>query len=121
MDRLCIGIGALFGGTAVAMAALEAHGPASRLDPAMLPVLRSAVQMQGWHALALLFTGFWGNRGGLWVRWAAVAFAAGTLLFCGSLYALAFAGVRAALAPAGGTLLMLGWLLLAVSALRRPR
>ncbi|MBY0406330.1 MAG: DUF423 domain-containing protein, partial [Rickettsiales bacterium] len=44
---------------------------------------------------------------------ARLAFAAGVVLFCGSLYAKGFALLGAApLAPAGGMLLMLGWLLL---------
>jgi uncharacterized membrane protein YgdD (TMEM256/DUF423 family) len=119
MERFCIGIGALFGGIAVAMAALAAHGAATRMDASMLQVLRSGVEMQGWHALALLFTGLWLARGGLPAVLAAIAFIVGMVLFCGSLYALAFTGVQASLAPAGGTVLMLGWLLLAVSALRR--
>jgi uncharacterized membrane protein YgdD (TMEM256/DUF423 family) len=39
------------------------------------------------------------------------------VLFCGSVYALALADVRVGLvAPAGGFILMLGWLLLAASA-----
>ena len=79
--------------------------------------VRSAVQMQGWHALALLFLGVW--RAGLLARLAGAAFVLGVLLFCGSLYGLAFAGLRAPLAPAGGVLLMLGWVLLAGSAVRR--
>ena len=47
---------------------------------------------------------------------------AGVLLFCGSVYTLAIAGAPVgALAPVGGTLLMVGWALLALSALRARR
>ncbi len=126
MDRFWIGLGALFGAAAVGMAAVAAHGAATRMDAQMLQVLRSAVEMQGWHSLALLFTGLWVARGGghplhLAAQLAGVAFALGMLLFCGSLYTLAFYGVRAGLAPAGGISLMIGWLLLGASVLRRPR
>ena len=48
---------------------------------------------------------------------AGLAFIAGTVLFCGAIYALALGGLHLAmLAPIGGTLLMLGWALLAASA-----
>ena len=56
MNRIWIGFGGLAGLTAVALAAVAAH---AGLDPAPLEMLRSGVQMQGWHALALLFTGLW--------------------------------------------------------------
>lgn len=118
--RLWVGAGSLTGLTAVAMAAGAAHGLPERIDAAALQMLRNAVQMQGWHALALLFTGLYSERAGVAAHLAGAAFVAGVLLFCSAVYALALFGVRApAVAPIGGTLLMLGWLLLAVSALRR--
>ncbi|MFY2765206.1 DUF423 domain-containing protein [Arenimonas sp. MALMAid1274] len=43
---------------------------------------------------------------------------AGVALFCGSLLAAVFFDASTALAPTGGILLMLGWLLLAADALR---
>src|SRR5690606_20181477 len=45
--------------------------------------------------------------------------AAGLLLFAGSLLGKALAGWPSTLAPAGGVLLMAGWLILAVSAFRQ--
>jgi uncharacterized membrane protein YgdD (TMEM256/DUF423 family) len=78
--------------------------------------------MQGWHALALLATGLWAPRGGRLAHAAGATFAFGLLAFCAGVYAIAFAGLRLPMvAPTGGTLLMLGWLLLGLSALRRPR
>lgn len=118
MARLWIGLGALAGLLAVAMAALAAHG-LEAIGPARLAMLRNAVQMQGWHALALLACGLWAARGGPLADWAGGAFAAGLLLFCGAVYAVALGGVSLGmLAPAGGLLLMLGWALLGLSAIR---
>ncbi|HET6396451.1 MAG TPA: DUF423 domain-containing protein [Pseudoxanthomonas sp.] len=50
---------------------------------------------------------------------ALAALLAGALLFCGSLAGSALLGWPAPLAPAGGMLLMLGWLLWAADAARR--
>jgi uncharacterized membrane protein YgdD (TMEM256/DUF423 family) len=114
-----IGLGSLVGLAAVGMAALAAHG-LEALGLARLQMVRNAVQMQGWHALALLACGLWSGRGGGGLANAAgVAFLAGLVLFCGSVYALAIGGARVGvLAPVGGTLLMLGWALLGLSALQ---
>jgi uncharacterized membrane protein YgdD (TMEM256/DUF423 family) len=118
MTRLWIGLGALAGLLAVAVAALAAHG-LDAIGPERLGMVRNALQMQGWHALALLACGLWAPRGGRLVDWAGGAFVAGLVLFCGGVYGLALGGAAVGvLAPIGGTLLMAGWLLLAVSAVR---
>jgi uncharacterized membrane protein YgdD (TMEM256/DUF423 family) len=116
MQRIWIGLGALAGFGAVAMAAFAAHGIA---DAAALRVVSSGVQMQGWHALALLAVGIWAPRGGRLVDAAGAAFVAGMVLFCGAVYLLGLASVSLGMvAPTGGVLLMIGWLLLGASALR---
>jgi uncharacterized membrane protein YgdD (TMEM256/DUF423 family) len=100
----------------VAMAAFAAHGIA---DPTAQRIVNSGVQMQGWHALALLGTALWAPRGGMLAHVAGLAFTMGTVLFCGAVYSLGLAGISwGILAPTGGILLMLGWLLLGASALR---
>ena len=117
--RVWIGLGGLYGAGAVGMAAAAAHALAG-MPPATLHVVESGVQMQGWHALALLGTGLWAERQGGLAHWAGAAFALGTLLFCGAVYSVAFLGVSLGpVAPTGGLLLIAGWLLLAVSALIR--
>lgn len=116
MRRVWVGAGALAGLSAVAMAAYAAHGvqgPAQEM-------VRQAVQMQGWHALALLFCGLWAERGGRMADAAGAVFVVGLLAFCAGVYAIALFGVRLPdVAPVGGTLLMLGWLLLFASVWRR--
>lgn len=116
MDRTWIVIGGLVGFSAVAMAAVAAHAP---IDPAALVAVHNTVQMQGWHALALVATGIWASRGGLLAHLAGAAFAAGIALFCAGVYGHVFAGLPLPMiAPTGGTLLMAGWLLLGASAVR---
>ena len=123
MHRIWLALGALAGLTAVGLAAWAAHGAPARLDAARLAMLGNGLQMQGWHALALLAAGLWAERrGGLLPQLAGAAFALGLILFCGGVYAQAIGGVSLGpVAPTGGTVLMLGWLLLLVSALWRPR
>jgi uncharacterized membrane protein YgdD (TMEM256/DUF423 family) len=116
VQRLWIGLGALAGLLAVAMAAVAAHAIA---DVGARDIADRAVQMQGWHALALFGVGLWAPRGGRWADAAGAAFVLGMLAFCGAVYSLALAGVSLGrLAPTGGMLLMLGWALLGVSAIR---
>ena len=118
MQRIWIALASLTGLTAVAMAAFAAHGVP---DPAAAHIVASGVQMQGWHALALLGTGLWSPRGGWLTNAAGAAFTLGTLLFCGAVYTHGLTGHSlGSVAPTGGTLLMIGWLLLGASALR-PR
>lgn len=113
-----VALGALAGLMAVAAAAGAAHLP---VEAGEARAIASAVQMQGWHALALLGCGLWGAQGGRLAHAAGGAFALGMLLFCGTVYAGALGGPRlGVLAPVGGGLLMLGWALLGLSALRRP-
>ena len=82
-------------------------------------MVRTAVQMQGWHALALLACGLWAPRGGFLADAAGMAFALGSVLFCGAVYALAVGQFAVGMAaPIGGTVRMIGWLLLGLSALR---
>lgn len=118
MTRLWVGLGALAGLIAVAIAAAATHVLPGHVGPGGQALVQSALRMQGWHALALLFCGLWAPRGGRLVDAAAACFALGVVLFCGAVDALAFGHAAfEPLAPVGGTLLMLGWLLLGVSAL----
>ena len=69
---------------------------------------------------ALVAAGIWVRTGaGALANWAAGAFLLGLLGFCGAIYCQALLGLRLPMvAPTGGTLLMIGWALLGLSALR---
>ncbi len=119
MGRWLVALGAAQGFVAVVAAAAAAHLAAGRLDAARMRAVDAAVQLQGWHALAVVASGLWAVHGGVLAGWSGVAFLVGSLLFCGAAW---FNGVTGGslgpAAPTGGLLLMLGWLLLAASALR---
>jgi len=74
------------------------------------------VRYQMFHALAILITAIALARIDGWaVRAAGWSFAAGIVLFSGSLYLLALTGVRSlgAVTPLGGLAFLAGWALLA--------
>ncbi|WP_426955836.1 DUF423 domain-containing protein [Muricoccus radiodurans] len=117
MSRLWIAAGALAGLLAVGLSAWAAHGLA--LEPSRTRMVDSALTQQGWHALALIAAGILADRWGGWPLHAAAAlFLAGMALFCGAVWSVALTGRSlGGVAPTGGVLLMLGWLMLAVAAL----
>jgi uncharacterized membrane protein YgdD (TMEM256/DUF423 family) len=121
MDRLWLGLAGLLGLTGVMMAALAAHALPGRIGPVALGFVHTAVEMQMWHALALLGCGILARLGAgpRRVAVAGTAFALGTVLFCGAVYGLALTGLELpAVAPTGGFLIMLGWISLGSLAVR---
>ena len=122
MDRLFVALGAIAAYLGVALGAFGAHGLRDRLSVEMLAVYSTGVRYHLIHALALLAVAWASTR---WpsgtVTWAGWCFAAGILLFSGSLYALSLSGVRqlGAITPLGGVAFLVGWLLLAWSAIRQ--
>jgi uncharacterized membrane protein YgdD (TMEM256/DUF423 family) len=123
---LWMALGSLAGGIAVAMAAVAAHALPQKLTPRALAGVQGAIQMQGWHAIALVLVALWLLRAGplpaTIANLAGAAFALGLLLFCGSVYLGDLAELRfGPTAPIGGVLLMAGWVLLAISAVLAAR
>lgn len=119
MDRRFASLGALAGLLTVALGAFGAHALREHLTDEALGWWQTAVLYQGWHALALLAVASLSARGpSRALAWAGWSFAAGIVLFSGSLYALALTGQRGLglLTPVGGLGLLAGWgaLLLAV-------
>jgi|SRR5438105_11562426 len=124
MDRVFIAIGALSGCIAVGAGAFGAHALRDRLSADMLQVFQTAVTYQMYHALALIGVGILLARfsidGSPWLTAAGWLFVAGSILFSGSLYALALSGTSwlGAITPLGGLAFLLGWLALAIGVLR---
>jgi len=120
MHRIWIACGALAGFTAVALAAWAAHGAPRLLEPPQLASLQAGLAVHGWHAPAMLAVGVWAERRGGLAHVAGGVIALGLLLFLSGVYAAAIAGRSLGpVAPTGGIVLMAGWALLAVTALRR--
>ncbi|MBK6898536.1 MAG: DUF423 domain-containing protein [bacterium] len=117
--------GAVSGLIAVALGAFAAHGLKSKLAPEMLAVFETGARYQMYHAFALLAAAWAAGQGAAaspaFARAAGWCFLAGTLLFSGSLYALALTGLRklGIVTPFGGVFFLAGWGLLAFSFLAR--
>jgi len=108
----------------VALGAFAAHGLKNTIAPDMLAVFETGVRYQMYHAFAM-FAAAWGSA-----RWQTRAFAlagwlfaAGIVIFSGSLYLLAFTGARwlGAVTPLGGLAFLAGWLCLAWGAATKMR
>ncbi|MBI1382323.1 MAG: DUF423 domain-containing protein [Planctomycetaceae bacterium] len=115
-------LGALYGGTAVALGAVGSHVLASSIrDEELVNAWDVGVRYQAWHALALLALAALGPK--LASGAATWGFGLGVLLFSGSLYGLALGWLSGALGlitPIGGLILTAGWIALFVRALQLP-
>ena len=119
VQRLFFVLGAASAFVSVAAGAFGAHALRGRLSSELLSVFETAARYQMYHALALIAAAWavvrWPGPLSEWAGW---LFVGGTLLFSGSLYALALSGVRwlGAITPLGGIAFLAGWICLALSA-----
>ncbi|MBX3154434.1 MAG: DUF423 domain-containing protein [Deltaproteobacteria bacterium] len=111
-----VAAGAINGAVAVAAGAFAAHGLRDRLETRALEIFETAARYHMYHALAMVLAGL------LLARRAGWTFQLGIALFSGSLYALALTDVKVlgAVTPLGGLAFLVGWLWLAITALKPP-
>jgi len=110
-------IASVMGGLAVLLAAFGEHALSTRLQPQRLTAFAIGVRYQLTHALAMGLAALAARGAGkALAESAAMLFFIGTLLFSGSLYALAL-GIGF-ITPLGGLALIAGWTLLALAALK---
>ncbi|WP_421988825.1 DUF423 domain-containing protein [Roseococcus sp.] len=112
MQRFCFSLAGVFGLLAVGLAAIGAHAALDSRE-----MVQSVALLLGWHAPALIGFGLWNRRHGFLTAGMLVL---GMILFAGAVLYRAFTGISLGpVAPTGGTILMLGWALLAVTAWRK--
>ena len=122
MERFFFGLGAGSALIGVAAGAFGAHALRARLAPDLLAVFETGARYQMYHAFGLLAVAWAMTRWpGPLAQSAGWLFLAGTILFSGSLYALALSGLRwlGAITPLGGLAFLAGWACLVLAA-RRP-
>lgn len=113
------GLAALNGALGVALGAFGAHALAGRLDPYALGLIDKAslyLLLHGAAGLGAAALVQAGRARPLWV----VVLGLGALAFAGSLALIAFTGLRGlgAVAPLGGSALILAWIMLLIGAFR---
>lgn len=116
-------LGCLLAGLSVAAGAFGAHMLKAVLEPPMLAVFETAARYQMYHALGMVAAGLAGRAFDCpQVVRAGWCFAAGMLLFCGSLYGVSLLGLRwlGAITPVGGVAFIAGWSLFGWSVWRGP-
>jgi uncharacterized membrane protein YgdD (TMEM256/DUF423 family) len=117
VKRFLAGSGAVLGGLGVVAGAFGAHALKNQVGPDMLAAFETGARYQMYHALALFAAAWLGGRGApTEALWAGRLFVLGTLLFSGSLYAMALTNNRdlGIVTPVGGIALIAGWCLLAL-------
>ncbi len=117
--KFMIQFGALLGALAVGIGAFGAHSLKAMLEASgRFDTFETAVKYQFYHALAMVLVGILLSRADpsaiKWLNWSGYSFAAGVLIFSGSLYTICFTGITkfGAVAPIGGLLMLGGWILL---------
>ena len=122
MGKAFIVSGALAGFFAVLLGAFAAHGLRGHLDETLLGTFNTGAQYQMYHALVLVMVGvlvhlFPTQRA---LHWSGGFFVAGIILFSGSLYMLALTQISwfGPITPVGGLAFMMGWLALALAAIK---
>jgi uncharacterized membrane protein YgdD (TMEM256/DUF423 family) len=119
MSRLFLVSGALVMALAVALGAYAAHAAKGAAHPEAARLLQTAVLYQLVHGLGILLAGVVSRwQASAWIGAAGALHLAGIVLFCGSLWFLAFtARSLGAAAPLGGLAFIAGWTAFAVHAL----
>jgi uncharacterized membrane protein YgdD (TMEM256/DUF423 family) len=124
-SRLALLAGTVLLALGVIAGAFGSHALATRLEPARLAIWHTGVLYHLVHGLGLVLLGLLADRlqGTRLPQVAIALMVAGIIAFSGSLYLLALEAPRmlAALAPVGGSALILAWLLAAVAVVRSNR
>jgi uncharacterized membrane protein YgdD (TMEM256/DUF423 family) len=120
MERTFFLIGSLLGSISVALGAFGAHALRDRIEASLLANYQTGVSYMFYHTLALFIvvlalTRWPGSSQAVWAGW---LFVIGIVFFSGSLFLMAFTGMRwlGAITPIGGVAFIAGWLLLAWTA-----
>jgi len=114
--------GAALAALAIAAGAFGAHALKRRLDADMLTIFETGARYHLFGALGVMAVALAAAHG---VRATTPGWlvAAGTVVFAGTLYALALSGARwwGAITPIGGTAMLVGFAWVAIAAFTSPR
>ena len=122
MTNIFFSLGAILAAISVSLGAFAAHAATKFMTEQQLSWMEKAARYNMYHALALFVVAWaltrWTSQTGL-LNFAGWSFVAGIALFSGSLYIMAFSTLRLGyITPLGGVAFVLGWILLAIAALK---
>lgn len=125
MNRTIFLTGTVFGLLAVLLGAFGAHGLEKLVDINAVQTFETGVKYQMYHAFFLLILANLNKIPEQRKKWVFYCVFSGVILFSFSIYLLAINGITsfdfksiALLTPLGGTLLVLGWILLGYQSLK---
>ena len=127
MNKTFLITAAFLGAFTVALGAFGSHGLKDKVSEYTLGIFETAVKYQFYHVFALLAVGIlFQSYSSSWMLWSGRLFIVGTLLFCGSLYALTYFLSNGnesmkwlgAITPFGGLCFIAGWVCMAVGILK---
>ena len=116
MNKLFLQAGSLLGAVGVMIGAFGAHALKPMLTASgRFETFETGVRYQFYHAIALVLIGILAKYiPSKTLSYSGYCILAGVLIFSGALYTICFTGLNVfgAVAPIGGTLLVIGWLLM---------
>lgn len=127
MDKQIIITAAVMGTLAVMLGAFGAHGLRAYLQPQQIEIWNKGVQYQFYHVFALLFLATLALPKSNLIFASYWCFTFGIVFFSGSLYLLScrevlkwdWLKILGPITPVGGLLFIAGWVMLALSAMRK--
>jgi len=128
MQKTILSLGASFAALAVILGAFGAHALKEKLAPDQLQVFETGVRYQIYHAFAIIIVAMLFDKlNPSMLNYSAYFFVAGIIFFSGSLYLLASKSILGIeswsflgpITPLGGLCFIAGWVLLAVSVLKK--
>lgn len=120
-SRAMLIFAAISGFLFVLLGAFGAHVLSKTLGLNEMAWLKTGLEYQGFHTLAILgMAAAMLRRSNIWFYWSGAFLALGIVLFSGSLYCLAVSHLKmwVYVTPVGGTCFLVGWILMLVGALR---
>lgn len=118
-------LGAFFGATAIILGAFGAHALKEVLTPEQLTSFETGVRYQMYHAIVLLVVSRLGDLSDAKLKAIGWLMGLGVLFFSGSIYLLSTGlgesvkNIIGPITPVGGTLLIIGWIVLLMAKIRK--
>lgn len=126
MQRTFYTTASLLAMLAVMLGAFGAHALKEKLTPELLQVFETGVRYQFYHSFAIFIAGYFSVEHKS-AKWAGIFFLTGILFFSGSVYLLSVRDIIGfehykwigPVTPLGGLCFITGWLLLAISFMKK--